>query len=187
YDRRPKFDLQKLHAITSREAAYERGDAVAPQPQAPKEIAWTVLVGAAQDGALNKPYRYSTEIPSGEWMAQNFDDSTWKSGVTPFGRDAGRPTIRTPWTTSDIYLRRSFEFAGNDIKRAAIVLSHDEDTEIYVNGQKVLEVKNYNTNYQLFDVTEALRKALKKGANTLAVHTHQTTGGQYIDLAVLVE
>jgi hypothetical protein len=36
-------------------------------------------------------------------------------------------------------------------------------------------------------VTEPLRNALKKGANTLAVHSHEGGRGQWIDLALLVE
>ncbi|HPS08104.1 MAG TPA: hypothetical protein PLG22_11270, partial [Kiritimatiellia bacterium] len=68
-----------------------------------------------------------------------------------------------------------------------VVITYDEDTEVYVNGQKILSVQNYIGNYKLVVVTEALRKTLRKGANTLAIHTHQTMGGQFIDLALLVE
>jgi beta-galactosidase/beta-glucuronidase len=32
YNRRPKFDVNKIRTMTSRQAAYERGEAVAPQP-----------------------------------------------------------------------------------------------------------------------------------------------------------
>ena len=39
----------------------------------------------------------------------------------------------------------------------------------------------------MFMLTGELRKVLKKGANTLAIHTHQTSGGQFIDMALLVE
>ena len=60
-------------------------------------------------------------------------------------------------------------------------------TEGFDDGKMILGVKGFVGNYQLQMVTEPLRKSLKKGTNTLAVHTHQTRGGQYIDLAVLVE
>ncbi len=68
-----------------------------------------------------------------------------------------------------------------------MVISYDEDTEVYVNGQKILSVQNFIGHYEMRVVTEALRKALRKGTNTVAVHTHQTTGGQHIDLAILAQ
>ena len=68
-----------------------------------------------------------------------------------------------------------------------MVISYDEDTEVFVNGRKILGVEKHISNYQMHLVTDALRKALHKGTNTIAVHTHQSTGGQFIDLALLVE
>ncbi|MEI7899743.1 MAG: sugar-binding domain-containing protein [bacterium] len=187
YDRKPKFDVKKLHEITSREAAYERNDQDAAKPALKAvEPAWKVLVGALQDGDLSTPYRYVFEKPADGWMQEGFDDASWKSGLAPFGGD-GDWIIRTKWTTGDIFFRKTFEYDGGDIKNGAIVICYDEDTEVYVNGQKIFGVERFITNYQLHPVTEPLRKALKKGTNTIAVHTRQTAGGQYIDLAILVE
>jgi hypothetical protein len=126
------------------------------------------------------------EKPADDWMKEGFDDKLWKTGLAPFGHEPNR-TIRTEWTNADIYLRKTFEYDGGDLKKGAIVLCHDEDTEIYVNGQKILGVGGFISHYQLHMVTDQLKKALRKGANTIAVHTHQTDGGQYIDPAILVE
>jgi hypothetical protein len=186
YDRKPKFDLKRLHAITSRQAAYERGEPTAPPPTRHVETNWKVLVGAIQDGPLCTPWKYVTQTPPDNWTDDKCDESAWQSSLAPFGREERRK-LRTPWTTSDIYLRKAFECNGADLKRAAVVISYDEDTEVYLNGQHILAVKNYISHYEMHDVTEAFRKAVRKGANTLAVHTHQTTGGQYIDLALLWE
>ena len=186
YDRKPKFDVKKLHDSTARQAAYERGEPVAPQPVATPELTWNVLVGATQDGKLCTPWRYTTQTPQGEWTGAGFDDQSWQTGRAPFGHDERR-RIKTQWTTPDIYLRKTFEFDGREFKNGAIVISFDEDTEVFVNGQKLLSTEKFITNYEMRLVTEPLRKALHKGVNTIAVHTHQTVGGQYIDLAVLVD
>ncbi len=45
----------------------------------------------------------------------------------------------------------------------------------------------YVTSYQLYDATAAIRKAIKKGRNVVAVHCHQTTGGQSIDVALVFD
>jgi hypothetical protein len=185
YDRKPKFDAKKLHEITSREAAYERNDPTKPAVKA-AEPAWKVLVGALQDGKLRTPYHYVFEKPADGWMKEGFDDTSWKTGLAPFASD-GEWTIGTKWTSGDIFFRKTFEYDGGEIKKGALVILYDEDTEVYVNGQKIFGAEKFITNYQLYPVTELLKKALKKGTNTIALHTRQTSGGQYIDLALLVE
>ncbi len=171
--------------ITSRQAAYERNETAAAQPRLNVvDAKWKVLVGAVQDVKMSTPYLYTTEKPDDSWISETFNDKSWQTGLAPFGDG---DNARTNWKTSDIYLRKTFDYDGGDLKNGGVVISHDEDTEVYVNGQKILSVTGFLGNYRLKLVTEALRKALKPGRNMLAVHTHQTTGGQYIDLAIIVE
>jgi hypothetical protein len=185
YDRKPKFDAKKLHAITARQAAYERGEAAAGAPPAVKTIdaKWRVLVGAVQDGKLSTPYRYVAEKPADDWMQEGFDDQAWKSGLAPFAKWRGK---RTEWKTADIYLRKTFEYDGGDLKNGSVVLRHNDRTEIYINGQKILGVTG-SKGYYMCVVTEQLKSALKKGTNTIAVHTHEGGDNQFIDLAILVD
>jgi hypothetical protein len=185
YDRQPKFDLQRLHDITARPAAYEITGPTAGEHPSATERHWNVLVGAAADGELAKPYRFTTTTTAADWTSAEFDDGGWSSGLAPFGHEL--PGVRTSWTNDDIWLRQSFASETAAIQAASLVIFHDEDTEVYVNGQLIWKQGGYTTDYEAFGVTEALQKALQKGRNILAVHTHQTVGGQFIDLALLVE
>ena len=72
------------------------------------------------------------------------------------------------------------------MKAGAVVISYDEDTEVYVNGQKILSTQNYIGNYEMHLGHGRARQALWS-RNTIAVHTHQTVGGQHIDLALLCQ
>jgi hypothetical protein len=94
--------------------------------------------------------------------------------------------LGTEWTTDDIWLRRTVELDQTDFERAFLDIHHDEDAEVYVNGQLVASFSGYTTSYILVDATERLREVLRPGANTLAVHCKQTVGGQFIDVGLRV-
>lgn len=111
------------------------------------------------------------------------DDNAWKSGLAPFGN--GNQT-RTAWQTSEIYFRKTFEYAGGEVKNGAVVIRHNDNTEIYINGQEILSVRG-SKGYHLCLVTDKLAAALKQGTNTIAVHAHEGGKGQWIDLAILVD
>ena len=184
YDRKPKFDVKRLHAITARAAAYEKTGPTAPPPIANNNRNWQVLVGAAADGDLCRPWRHTTTLPAGAWQNESFQDQEWKTALPPFGN--GLSGIRTAWTTGDIWLRQAFDWNGTAFSTATLVICHDEDTEVFVNGKQIWSGKGYVSAYEIHSITAALEKALTKGRNTIAVHTHQTVGGQFIDLALLV-
>ena len=186
YDRKPKFDVKKLHDITARSAAYERGETAAGPPPPVKTIdaKWKVLIGALADGPKSTPYRYTTDKPADEWISAGFDDKSWKSGLAPFGYWGKE--IRTKWDTPEIYLRKTFEYDGATLKNAAVVISHNDSTEVYLNGKKILGVTGPKA-YHLCVITDEFRAAIKKGTNTLAVHSHESGKGQRVDLAILVD
>ena len=184
YDRKPKFDPKKLHEITARSAAYERGEPMAPQPSIKTlDAKWKVLVGAKPDGNLSRPYKYVTEKPADDWLKEGFDDSKWKTGLAPFASGGEK---RTDWQTPEIYFRQTCEYDGGDLKNGAVVVRHNDNTEVYINGRKILSVRG-SRGYSMEIVTEEMKKALKKGTNTIAVHSHEGGKGQWVDLAILAD
>ena len=118
----------------------------------------------------------------------DFDDASWKEGPGGFGEPSTPGSkVRTEWKTPDIWLRRTVELLNGQSRQASpSSIHHDEDTEVYLNGKQIAAVKGYTTDYTLVPLDEkALAAALKDGKNTLAVHCHQTGGGQYIDVGIV--
>jgi hypothetical protein len=94
------------------------------------------------------------------------------------------------WNSADIWLRRSFNpgaLTAQQIAGLVVRLHHDEDAEVYVNGVRALAVTGYTLSYEYAFMSKAAQSAIvSNGPNTLAVHCHQTTGGQYIDAGLSV-
>lgn len=189
YDRKPKFDCDRLKKIQSRQAAFEKDPPVDPNQigGAVSSESWRVLVAAQPDGALAKEWRYTIDAPPASWMNGNFDDNAWKLGRAGFGQKGGwESRIKTPWSTKDIWLRQQFTCDNDAFTRAMFVIHYDNGTEIYINGKKVWKGEGWNDQYAGFDATKAVKAAIRKGNNTIAIHCHQDEGGQYIDAALLV-
>ncbi len=139
-----------------------------------------VVVPTSQN--MPATWRYTTEKPAQNWFAAGFDASSWKEGPGGFGTD-GTPggVVRTTWDTSDIWLRREFDFPSGRFPNLQFLGHHDEETEVYINGVLAGSFGGFTGSYDLLPISDAGRAALRPGKNTIALHCHQTAGGQYID------
>ncbi|HXI71501.1 MAG TPA: PA14 domain-containing protein [Verrucomicrobiae bacterium] len=149
----------------------------------------TVVASSQNNGQV---WKYTTTSPATNWFAANFSDATWSSGFGGFGT-AGTPgaVVRTTWNTGDIWLRRTFNpgtLTAQQVSNLVFNLHHDENVEIYLNGAPAYSAGGYTSAYQHFPILDDGRAALMLNANnTLAVHCHQTAGGQYIDVGLDVK
>ena len=156
----------------------------APMPRPPK---MTVLVPAADQVATI--WSYTTKRPAKNWMETQFNDASWQRGASGFGtRDTPGAVVGTTWHTDDIWLRREMEFPAHVPHAVQAWLHHDEDAEVYINGVLALRTEGFISGYDTFGLTPEGEAALKPGKNLVAIHCHQTQGGQYIDCGfVLME
>ncbi len=136
--------------------------------------------------AKAQTWRYTATKPAGDWYSVNYDDSNWKSGPGGFGTE-GTPgaVVGTNWTGGDIWIRRTVELGNTKWMNPQLSIHHDEDAEVYINGQLAAELKNYTTGYVMEPLNAKARKALKSGRNVIAVHCRQTRGGQFIDVGLI--
>lgn len=132
-------------------------------------------------------WQYTTEKPVEGWFQADFNAAEWKKGPAGFGEPSTPGSkVRTDWKSPDIWLRREFHLKAPPEGELRLRAHHDEDAEVYINGVLLKKVGGYTTAYQSYRVSEAGAAALKSGSNVLAVHCHQTGGGQYIDIGLEV-
>ena len=140
----------------------------------------TTIVAAGDENSSIQ-WKYTTSEPAADWFTPDFNASGWTTGTAGFGGGG-----RTAWSSSDIWIRRTFRINNFDASRLAdlrLWLFHDEDAEIYINGTLATKVTGYNTRYELWPLLPEGLQALRTDGsdNVIAIHCKQTTGGQFID------
>jgi len=156
----------------------------APMPDYVAPVLVTIIPNATDKDDIK--WQYVTDRPSEDWSAIKFDHSTWKTGVAGFGGGGAPNTkIRTPWTSSDIWLRREIEMPSSIPANISLSVYHDEDLVVFINGVRAASAGGFVTDHSLVPLSDAGKAALKPGKNIIAVHCHQTSGGQYVDLGIV--
>jgi len=131
-------------------------------------------------------WRFTTDKPDEGWTEPDFDADGWKKGEAGFGTEATPgAVVGTRWDSSDIWVRRTFTLDEEPPDTVSLVMHHDEDAKVYINGTLAAEEDGYTTAYQVYRINQEGVDALRQGQNTIAIHCHQTGGGQYIDAGLI--
>lgn len=132
-------------------------------------------------------WRYTTEKPPEDWVKPAFDASSWSEGLGGFGSEGTTGSYpNTPWKTSDIWLRREFTLGADDLIGVRLRVYHDEEAKIYLNGVLAISLEGYAVDYSEHTISKEAEAALRPGNNSIAVQCHQSSGGQGIDVGILV-
>ncbi|GAA5484765.1 glycoside hydrolase family 2 protein [Haloferula sargassicola] len=149
---------------------------------------YTALVPTSQEST--QPYDYTVSKPGSDWMKPDAETKNWKQGPGGFGtpETPGIGKIGTPWKTQDIWLRRRVELpemSDKQVDQLVLTVHHDEAVEIYLNGVLAAKKGDFVAGYEQLEISAEAKKALKPGGvNLIAIHCHQTTGGQYVDVGL---
>jgi len=169
---------REVMKVNPEQAALADTGRLPPPPQA------RVLVPTSQKQGL--AWRYTLDKPADGWTKPGFDDAGWKEAPGGFGTH-GTPgaVARTVWKTGDIWLRRAFEWPAGPAAHLRLLWHHDEDAEVFINGVPAARAGGFTSEYEETDIAPAALATLKAGRNVIAVHCHQTSGGQYIDAGIV--
>ncbi len=134
-----------------------------------------------------KPYncKFTETAPGGEWMKKDYNDAAWKTGIAPFSTSKRR--AKTFWTSKNIWMRRTFDVTNTDINKLFLKLHHDDDVEVYLNGELIYTCACWNGKLERFPLSDAIKGLLIKGENILAIHCTNNVGGGDLDAGLAEE
>ena len=143
-----------------------------------EEKTFATVLAAADEKEYS--VKYTESAPAKGWEKREFADAGWKTGAAPFGDG----DAKTQWRTKDLWQRRVFNMEQTAIKGLNLKIMHDDDVEVYLNGEKIYDCQCFVGKFIYLPVDN---KLLKKGQNILAIHVKNNTGGQFIDAGLVYE
>ncbi len=137
-------------------------------------------------------WRYVTEKPGEDWASPALRDLTWRTGAGGFGTvSPAHPSVRTPWNTADLWLRRNIEFGPGAIQGEVMLrVLHSGPADVYFDGKPIAKLEGRSGGYTLIPLARRALTAVQTGRHVLAVHCHQPTPAgtpseRYFDIGLM--
>lgn len=127
-------------------------------------------------------WQYTQEKPADNWYTLDYKPADWKKGQAVFGKGKDK-TATTPWTTSDIWLRREITLK-EAIEEPVLKIMHDDNYEVYVNGQLLFAEAGSSREYKYIRIEADKAGLFQQGKNLIAVYCHDKGGQKYIDVGI---
>ncbi len=144
---------------------------------------YKTILPASDEG----PYqcKYTETEPHGSWESINYFDGDWITGTAPFTDNSDQ--AKTLWTSKNIWVRRTFSLGDINVDKLVLKLHHDDNVEVYLNGEKVYSYVGWTSDFKLIQLKDKFKNKLKRGENVLAIHCANTAGGSWLDAGLLDE
>ncbi|MBO7119545.1 MAG: DUF4965 domain-containing protein [Bacteroidaceae bacterium] len=123
------------------------------------------------------------------WTRETFNDNGWPTKPGAFGSPSEYPNINTEWTAtnSHYYIRRRVNLTAEDLEQElAVIYSHDDVCDGYINGRKIFSTGETWVQNVVYTLSEADKAVLHEGENILAYHVKNTSGGALADIGLYV-
>lgn len=129
---------------------------------------------------------FTTDMPPQGWRDIGFDDSQWGAGKGGFGTpETPGSIVGITWNSVEIFMRHTFTLTSIPYESLLLSIHHDDDAEVYLNGQQVFLETGALADYSGAYLPDESLALLKKGENVLAVHCANSGGGpQFIDVGL---
>lgn len=129
--------------------------------------------------------KFTEEEPVAGWENGQFNDANWKTANAPFTDN--KSMKGTGWYSKNLWMRRTFNLANTNFNKLHLKINHDDNAEVYLNGEQVYSYKGWLNKFQYFAINDAVKQNLKKGKNVLAIHVANTAGGAWLDAGLANE
>jgi CubicO group peptidase (beta-lactamase class C family) len=168
----------------------------------PDDILLHTALTADREGQARPLWRFTISSPDpNSWMLPDFDESSWATGVGGFTHPDHiweRDLVGTAWTTTDLWMRTTFEASATDLEvgngsPVGLWGRCLYEMDVYINGTLAATgLGNSDASgiretagYRYWPLRLDAQAGIQPGTNTIAIHANVPNAIGYVDIGIV--